>query len=200
MYHDRVLAVPSAMIANPHFPTPPEIAKGLVLLEIQHFNFAGIIKTGHIIVHQLVLPDVRQFFSLAFRLRFPIHSVRTVNEFGWDEIATNLANNSSGQNMRNIVGTTGLLNKLSKHAIGCAFDINPVQNPYYVLDEQTLELQQVIPSNARYVPGSPGTLHNGHPLVRLMIERGWAWGGNWTFPVDYQHFQIVPPELASWVK
>jgi hypothetical protein len=197
MYRDTALAVPSATLQNPLIPTPPELADAMVMLEIMHHTFADEIKQGHIVVHRLVVDDVRLFFETAFELRFPIHSVIPVSDFGWDDEVSCEANNSSGHNMRYLDD-----GRMSKHGIGCAFDINPHQNPCYDLDGNslTLELKRIIPKDGAYVPGTPGTLQKGHPLVGLMVGLGWSWGGDWTFPKDYQHFQIVPDELAHYVQ
>ncbi|WP_196761560.1 M15 family metallopeptidase, partial [Mycobacterium avium] len=35
----------------------------------------------------------------------------------------------------------------------------------------------------------PGLLHDGDPAVRAFADSGWRWGGQWTAPVDYQHFE-----------
>ncbi|MEN9921020.1 MAG: hypothetical protein RL538_913 [Candidatus Parcubacteria bacterium] len=194
MYLDRTVAVPTATLQNPVAPTPSELASSMVMLEVMHHTFKGEIKTGSIIIHELVLRDVRDFFKEAFALKFPVHSIIPVSEFRWNDEASCFANNSSGQNMRYLDD-----GRMSKHGIGCAFDINPRQNPCFVLDEETLRLEHIIPWDGIYVPGTDGTLQKGDRLVKLMQERGWSWGGNWTFPKDYQHFQIVPPELASYV-
>ena len=195
MYKDNVLAVQTAILQNPTLPTPETLAHAMVLLEVMHYDFTGTIKTGGIIVHQLVVEDVRLFFKTAYELQFPIQSVIPVSEFRFHDELSCLANNSSGQNMRRLDD-----GRISKHGIGCAFDINPRQNPCFVLNEDTLRLEKIIPWDGVYVPGTDGTLQKGDPLVNLMLERGWSWGGNWTFPKDYQHFQIVPPELASYVE
>lgn len=195
MYIDNVLAVPSAMLQNPVLSTPLELANALVLLEVMHHDFEGKVKQGRIIVHELVAHQVRSFFREAYLLRFTIYSVLPVNFFNWCDEFTCSANNSSGHNMRYLDD-----GRMSKHGIGCAFDINPRINACYVLQEKSLLFQRIIPANGTYTPPASGTLYVGHPLVELMLGYGWAWGGNWTFPKDYQHFQIVPPELASYVQ
>ena len=48
------------------------------------------------------------------------------------------------------------------------------------------------PENGVYDPSAKGTLTSDHPLVLLMKELGWEWGGDWTPETgreDYQHFQ-----------
>jgi D-alanyl-D-alanine carboxypeptidase len=197
MYVDNVLAVPTAILQNPTLPTPPELARDMVMLEVNHYTFLNTIKTGRILLHRLVVEDVQLFFREAYMLRFPILSLEPVDRFKWCDEVSCTANNSSGHSMRYLDD-----GRMSKHGIGCAFDINPFQNPCFVLDENTpqLDILKKIPKDGTYNPGTPGTLQKGHPLVELMIELGWAWGGNWTFPKDYQHFQIVPPELSHYVQ
>ena len=95
-------------------------------------------------------------------------------------------NISSGFNYRQIAGT----DKLSLHAYGLAFDINPVQNPYiHKLDNKIV----VDPPGAKYDPAESGALANDHRLVQFLTKRGWVWGGSWTLEktgrVDYQHFE-----------
>jgi hypothetical protein len=199
LYTDNIRAAPAALLQNPNFLTPPELARGMVIIEVMHYDFTGKVKQGAIIVHEIVAHQVRAFFWEAFLLRFPIHSVIPANYFNWIDEFSCAANNSSGHNMRNIEGTLSLLVKLSKHAIGCAFDINPMQNACYILNEASLLPVRTIPSNGTHLPASPGTLYKEHPLVQLMVNFGWAWGGNWTFPKDNQHFQILPEELAKLV-
>jgi hypothetical protein len=196
VYIDKISAAPAALIQNPLSPTPKELARDMVMIEVMHYDFHGKIKQGRIVVHCLVANDVRTFFKEAFALEFPIYSVIPVRKFNWQDWASCAANNSSGHNMRHLED-----GRMSKHGIGCAFDINPLQNPCYVLDDnsQMLTVVQIIPSDGKYEIGTPGTLQKGDALVKLMVELGWAWGGNWTFPKDFQHFQIVPPELASYV-
>ena len=35
-----------------------------------------------------------------------------------------------------------------------------------------------------------GLLRADSPAVRVFTDRGWRWGGAWTDPVDYQHFEL----------
>jgi peptidoglycan L-alanyl-D-glutamate endopeptidase CwlK len=47
----------------------------------------------------------------------------------------------------------------------------------------------VLPHGAKYDPGVAGTFTVDHPIVRAFLQLGWDWGGNWTSPKDYQHFE-----------
>jgi D-alanyl-D-alanine carboxypeptidase len=81
--------------------------------------------------------------------------------------------------------------QLSKHSYGNAFDINPRQNIYIRYDEQNNEIYR-IPKDGSCNPSAAGTLTQDHPLVLLMKDKGWTWGGNWGKEdgrVDYQHFE-----------
>jgi hypothetical protein len=60
--------------------------------------------------------------------------------------------------------------------------MNPFQNPY-------IKEGVILPHGARYDPSSAGTFTSDHPIVRAFLQLGWVWGGNWTSPKDYQHFE-----------
>jgi D-alanyl-D-alanine carboxypeptidase len=185
----QISAAPAALIQNPAMPTPKEIAKQLVLLEFEHWDFWGNTKPGSFVIYELLVQDVLACVRKAWEIEFPIHQAVSPAEFGWCDKASCAANNSSAHNMRYINGTT----KLSKHA-GSAFDLNPMQNPCFEYSDDGLKVIEVTPPRGSYDPRQPGTLYRAHPIVQLMLERGWDWGGNWTNPWDPQHFQKVLPE------
>jgi poly-gamma-glutamate synthesis protein (capsule biosynthesis protein) len=176
-----------------------QIQDALVSVSVRYRDFSGREQVGNILLHNLVADTVHDFFVQALALRFPIHSVIPIQDerFNGDDALSCAANNSSGYNDRLITGSS----LISKHAIGCAFDINPQQNPYIRYEHN--EPIYTIPEPAEYNPSTPGTLNSEHPLVSYMKERGWTWGGDWTAEsgrIDYQHFEIVPPELASFLR
>ena len=47
----------------------------------------------------------------------------------------------------------------------------------------------VLPHGAKYDPTVAGTFTLGNPIVQAFLQLGWTWGGNWTSPRDYQHFE-----------
>ena len=57
--------------------------------------------------------------------RFPIRSLRTVDEFGGSDDDSMAADNTSAFNCRDAVGGSGW----SQHAYGKAIDVNPRENP-----------------------------------------------------------------------
>lgn len=189
MYRYSISAAPPAVLQNPEFPTPPEIAERLKLLEFTHYDFSHKVQDGMFVIHELLVHDVQACTRLAFEIGFPIHQAVSPAVFGWCDKASCAANNSSGHNMRYINGTK----RLSKHA-GSAFDLNPLQNPCFEFDDDSGAVLEVIPPLGTYDPRKPGTLYRAHPIVQFMLSRGWVWGGNWTNPFDTQHFQKVLPE------
>ena len=104
------------------------------------------------------------------------------------------ANNSSAFNYRHTPGGT----RLSAHSGGMAVDINPLYNPYVIYNSDPL---YVLPA-----AGEPytdreaefeGKITTEDPCYKLFIEHGFSWGGNWSKPTDYQHFEKVPVETEE---
>lgn len=150
------------------------------MLEVPYVDFDGLEKKGVIVVHQDVAPDMEALFEEMRRRRFPLASVLPASDprFGWNDEAMMSANNSSGFNYRTIAGT----NRLSYHACGRAIDLNPALNPY-------IRDGRIEPPGATYDLSKPGTIGPDSFIVAFLESRGWTWGGRWTDPIDYQHFQ-----------
>lgn len=183
------LSLEDAIRQNPAAVAPREIIDKLCLITVRYTGFDTKIHKGHIVMHQDVREDVEAFFTQAMSLSFPIEKVVPIadKKYAWDDFKSCNDNNTAGFNYRTISNTT----KLSKHATGHAFDINPVQNIYVKYNAQGEETFRA-PERGVYDPTVPGTLTANHPLVVCMKERGWVWGGDWTPEsgrVDYQHFE-----------
>jgi acetyl esterase/lipase len=147
-----------------------------------HFDFAGTIEKGTIIVHEDVAEAVRAVLEKLFLARYPIAKMVPIDAFQGDDDRSTAANNSSGFNCREIAGKPGVW---SQHAYGRAIDLNPVQNPY-VRDGvvSPVEGQRFADRSLR----DPGVIHEGDAVVRAFDEAGWHWGGRWKQELDYQHF------------
>jgi hypothetical protein len=152
-------------------------------LSVTHWTFDGAVATGELVVRADLADGLVGVFEELFAVGYPIERMRLVDDFGADDDASMAANNTSAFNCRAVTGGTGW----SEHSYGRALDLNPVQNPY-VLGSTVLP-----PSGARYVdrPDEPGVLHAGDAVVTAFAAAGWAWGGEWTRPVDYQHFSTT---------
>jgi peptidoglycan LD-endopeptidase CwlK len=176
-----------ALADSESLQAPTDIKKELVVLDVTYFGFDQKTHLGQIVMHQATILDVQSFFSLALALEFPFTSVIPISDkrFSWDDSVSCLKNNTSGYNFRYITGDTV---RLSNHARGTAFDVNPKQNIYISYDAQGKELQR-IPPHGTYDETVEGTLNANHPLVIHMKALGWIWGGDWDNPKDYQHFE-----------
>lgn len=174
---------------NPESRAPQDTVDSLDIIPLSYWGFDGVLHCGQIVMHKSVMQDTKQFFDAALEMKFPIQKVIPISngKYTWNDAASCSDNNSSGYNYRRIAGT----NKISQHARGCAFDINPVQNIYIHYGENREETFR-FPESAVYDENARGTLTAAHPLVLLMKRLGWEWGGDWkpeSGRTDYQHFE-----------
>jgi hypothetical protein len=127
--------------------------------------------------------DVRAIFARLYADRFPIRRMVPVSAYGGNDERSMEADNSSAFNCRPVTGGTGW----SPHAYGTAIDLNTLENPY--VSGNTIE-----PTTARRFVDRTlkvrGMIHAGDPVVAVFAAHGWTWGGSWTDPTDYQHFEL----------
>ena len=159
-------------------PIPREIIDDLVVISPGYWSLEHGVRTGQLALHRAIAPRVLRGLSRLCAGHFPIHSMVPIVAYGWDDVRSMQANNSSGFNYRFIAGT----DRLSLHAHGLAWDLNPLWNPccsdgFWVPD---------VP----YVPDAPGTLSRDFWVVRVFEDMGFTWGGRWHEPFDPQHFQM----------
>ena len=158
----------------------PVAPSQLRLLSLTYRDFAGARRTGQLVVNARVVDDVVAVFRRLYAARFPIRSMRLVDEYGGDDDASMAADNTSSFNCRNAVGGSGW----SQHAYGLAIDVNPRENPYVYGG-------QVLPPEGRaYLDRSDHRRGMAYPASALnssFAREGWSWGGRWKNP-DYQHF------------
>ncbi|WP_431837469.1 M15 family metallopeptidase [Cellulomonas sp. Y8] len=150
---------------------------------VTYRGFDGATATGELVVHADVADSVVAVFGELFALGYPVASMRLVDDFGGDDDASMAADNTSAFNCRPISRGTGW----SEHAYGRAIDLNPVENPY-VRGSLVLPPEGV-PYASR--PVAPGVVHADDAVVRAFAAHGWRWGGDWSSPIDYQHFSTT---------
>ncbi len=159
----------------------PVLPQDLRMLRMSYTDFAGIDRAGAMVVHADQVTPVLRVFAGLHEWRFPIARMQPVDAFGGSDAASMDANNTSAFNCRRTTGGTAW----SEHAYGRALDVNPVQNPY-------VSGSTVLPEAGRaYLDRTnrrPGMVLAGDGVVRAFAAQGWAWGGTWTNPRDYQHF------------
>jgi hypothetical protein len=166
---------------RPGCPVEPE---QLRRVDVNFVGFDGQTHRGQLIVNEDLAPDVIAIFEQLYRLGYPIEKMQTVDHYSdADDELSMEDNNTSAFNCRLIPGTS----EWSPHAYGRAIDINTLLNPCLYASGY-FEPQNA----AAYLDRSrtdPGLLHVGDPAVHAFTDRGWRWGGEWTAPLDYQHFE-----------
>ena len=160
-------------------------------LTIPYYNFDHQIQLGEMIVNVKIQNDIRSIFGELFNNEYEIKSMRLIDDYWVAGCDGNVADNQSIEDnntscfcYRPVTGGENI----SNHGYGRAIDINPQQNPY-------VENGQNTHRNAdQYVDRSCGDPHvivasEQDICYSTFTKYGFSWGGNWTNPVDYQHFE-----------
>ena len=166
----------------------PDIQPGdLRYLRMLHRNAEGQIQIGEMIVNARIADDVLEIFRALFDADYPIARMVLVDEYGADDNASMAANNTSAFNYRKIANT----DTLSRHAHGLAIDVNPLYNPY--ITRRSDGSEQIAPAGADpYADRTadfPMKITADDLCCRLFLAHGFTWGGSWSNPKDYQHFE-----------
>lgn len=163
---------------------PDEIRKRQRVITVKYYSMDKQVHQGQLVIDEDLVSDIKKVFALALKERFPVYSVIPISdkrfrkENRWDDELSMEADNTSAFNYREITGG----GQLSNHAYGRAIDINTFLNPY-------IKGKIILPHGATYDPKIDGTFTVESPIVREFLRLGWTWGGNWTSPTDYQHFE-----------
>ena len=151
-------------------------------LTLYHYYYEGNIRQGEMVCNQAIAHDLLSVFKALFAEAYPIHSIRLVDDFDANDEASMEANNTSCFNYRTMVGTR----MISKHALGMAVDVNPLENP-------CIKYGRVHPASAEdYVDRSkdfPHKIDGNDYCKKVFASYGFSWGGNWGGSKDYQHFE-----------
>ncbi|MFT4554126.1 MAG: hypothetical protein ACI9S8_002771, partial [Chlamydiales bacterium] len=163
--------------------------KDLRYLKIKHWGFDGNDHEGEIVIHRELATEVREIFEELYERKFPIKSLRLIEDFEADDEKSMAANNSSGFCSRYITGSTS---RFSLHSHGRAIDINPVQNPYINGDILLPEQGELYRNRTL---SQIGMIYEENPCHHAFLSRGWKWGGDWRTlshanpnKFDYHHF------------
>jgi hypothetical protein len=162
----------------------------LKLLELSYYNFTKKVATGQMIVLDNVAESVVSIFQELFALKFPIQNIELIDKYNGDDYLSMDANNSSCFNFRKIDGSK----LLSMHSYGLAIDINPIQNPF-------------IQAGGIYPEGGKDFLIRNdiregmvETIVGVFYKYGFTvWGGDWTTPIDYHHFQVPREDVERLI-
>ena len=185
------LAIPAVNLVSD--PAALQISyDDLRYLKVLYYDFDGNVQEGELICNVSIAEDLKEIFYELYRNQYPIQSIRLIDDYNGDDTASMEANNTSCFNYRVVDGTTSL----SKHALGCAIDINPFYNPYVVFDKTGNGQDYISPKGSEiYADRSKDfayKIDEQDLCYRLFKEHGFTWGGSWNSCKDYQHFQKTP--------
>ena len=152
-----------------------------------HRDDGGRAIVGEMVVNKAIADDVLHIFRELFEGGYPIERMRLIDYWDADDERAMTANNSSSFNFRFISHT----NKVSKHGMGMAIDINPLYNPYTKTLRNGTSIVEPAAGKAyldrrrqfRY------KITRGDLCHRLFRKYGFRWGGDWKTMKDYQHFE-----------
>ncbi len=160
-------------------------------LKILYYDFNGEVQSGELICNKGIAQDLLEIFYELYLNEYQIEKVKLIDEYSGDDTASMLDNNTSSFNYRVVAGTSNL----SKHALGCAIDINPFYNPYVVFNKDGSGETYISPAGSEiYADRSqdfPYKIDENDLCYKLFKEHGFTWGGDWNSCKDYQHFQKV---------
>ena len=165
------------------YPDDAEITlSDLRYLRLSYVDFDGREQVGELVCNKAIADDLVSIFRELYEARYPIRSIRLIDDFGGDDEASMAADNTSCFNYRKKTG----MRELSKHALGMAVDINPFENPY-------VRPSHVRPAGAAAFADRtqdfPHKIDKSDLCYRLFHARGFSWGGTWRSVQDYQHFE-----------
>lgn len=165
---------------RPGCPVAPDELRRIT---VTHVGFDGQDHVGTLVVHADWAEPLLGVFDQLHAAGFPIERMEPVDLYDGSDDASMAVNNTSAFNCRPVTNGTSW----SRHSFGTAIDINPRQNPY-VLRGQVLP-----PEGVDHLDRTPaqGRILDGDVVVTAFAALGWRWGGHWSSPVDYQHFDTV---------
>lgn len=155
-------------------------------IHVLHKNIEGETLEGEMVCSTLIAEDLLEIFRELYDQSYPIEKMRLIDEYDANDELSMTDNNSSCFNYRTISHT----NKISKHGLGVAVDINTLYNPYTkVVDgERIIEPTAGAPYLDRDAD-FPYKIERGDLCYNLFIAHGFEWGGDWPDRKDYQHFE-----------
>ena len=151
-------------------------------LRLSYVDFDGNEQVGELVCNKAIAEDLVDIFRALYEARYPIKSIRLIDDFGGDDEASMAADNTSCFNYRKKTG----MRELSKHARGLAVDINPFENPYV---RPSRVRPATATSYADRTKDFPHKIDKNDLCYRLFREHGFSWGGTWRSVQDYQHFE-----------
>lgn len=152
-------------------------------LKIPYVNFDGEICEGEMVCNQAIAHELLEIFLTLFEAAYAFCSIRLIDDFNADDETSMRANNTSCFCYRTIAGST----TLSRHALGMAVDVNPLQNPY--VDGRIVQPATAV-EYADRTKDFPHKIDANDLCKKVFVSHGFLWAGDWpTVAKDYQHFE-----------
>lgn len=158
-------------------------------------GFDGNVHRGQVTVLDIATQQTAKLFNTLLKAGFALEQAQSMANYGGDDQRSMAQNNTSAFNGRAI--TNG--KRWSLHAYGAAIDINPVQNPFVdiakdgaVVVSPAIGARQFL-NRLNVRPNKPQRQGMAEDVVDVFALHGYfIWGGDWNYPIDYQHFQLGP--------
>jgi hypothetical protein len=155
-------------------------------VEVNHYDFQGRVRRGHLVVNADVARSAARIFTRLFEARFPIRRMQSVEAYNGNSDASLRADNTAAYNCRSMSQTNAPLME-SPHAAGRAVDINPRENPW--MDPRC----ECWSPSARFKERTPGKgkILRGGQVWRIFHREDWIWQD--IDVADYMHFDTGYP-------
>ena len=163
-------------------------------IKLLHRNYGGQTQVGELIVNAAIESDIIDIFMQFYMNGYQIYSMHLIDDF-WagdgesSDYASIDVDNTSAFCYRTVTGSSNL----SNHAYGLAIDLNPLENPYVRIDGDgygtSAHANAQAYNNNRSSAEMPHVIDHEDLAYQLFSQHGFTWGGDWSNPKDYQHFQ-----------
>ena len=156
-------------------------------LRVLHMGVDGQTHIGELLVNASIADEVLEIMQQLYENAYVIEKMVLVDAYGADDELSMEDNNTSAFNYREIAGS----NRMSRHSLGLAIDINPKYNPY--VTHKSNGETVISPNNAAEYADRSGEfaykIDENDLCCKLFTEHGFTWGGSWNSVKDYQHFE-----------
>ena len=185
---DTLSDVVFARMQGHSFPKQCSVNRSdLRYLKVKHFDAQGKEHQGELVCNKRIATDLIDIFRQLHQAHYPIERIELIDNYGADDERSMTANNTSCFCFRKVAGSK----RLSKHSLGMAIDINPLQNPC-VKKRQDGSMSVQPAAGRKYAnrkQATPYKIEKGDLCYRLFKAHGFSWGGDWRSKKDYQHFE-----------
>lgn len=156
-------------------------------VRVLHVGFDGRTHVGELVCNKAIAADLIDVFKTLYEERYPIESIRLIDDFDASDERSMRANNTSCFCYRAVSGSR----KLSAHARGMAVDINPLYNPCvrHLRSGRTVVQPQTASRYADRQKSFPHKITQQDAAYKAFTKYGFRWGGAWRSVKDYQHFE-----------